>query len=212
MTKTKNVVLIILAMLLVATTAIFGTLAWLTARTGTITNTFVKGQIELELIETPNDYKLVPGNVIAKDPAVWVKPGSEPCYIFVEITKTNDLDRFVNYTVASGWTRLEVGATGQEGLTATMLSGREVYYRQSISYVEAGNTNVKFNILADNKVTVPIRVTEEELDALGNGNNPTLSFTAYACQSDNIPDTAEKSAVVYAWEQVSHMNPDNLAS
>lgn len=212
MTKTKNVVLIILAMLLVATTAIFGTLAWLTARTGTITNTFVKGQIELELIETPNDYKLVPGNVIAKDPAVWVKPGSEPCYIFVEITKTNDLDSFVNYTVASGWTRLEVGATGQEGLTATMLSGREVYYRQSISYVEAGNTNVKFNILADNKVTVPINVTEEELDALGNGNNPTLSFTAYACQSDNIPDTAEKSAVVYAWEQVSHMNPDNLAS
>ena len=64
---------LVLVVVLLFGGALGGTLAWLTAKTDTVTNTFTVGDINIDLTETTTDYKLVPGNTIAKDPTVTVK-------------------------------------------------------------------------------------------------------------------------------------------
>lgn len=77
--------LIILAMMLLVGATVGGTLAWLTANSGPVTNTFTVGKITIELTETNNTYKVVPGATDAKDPKVTVEEGSEPCYVYVTV-------------------------------------------------------------------------------------------------------------------------------
>lgn len=75
----KKTFIIALCLALVVAFAAGGAIAWLTATTGTVTNTFTVGNIDIDLTETTTDYKMVPGNTIAKDPKVTVKAGSEAC-------------------------------------------------------------------------------------------------------------------------------------
>ena len=122
----KKIAISIVAVALVLCCAIGGTLAWLTDKTDPVTNTFTVGNINIELKETTSDYKMVPGNTIAKDPKVTVKANSEACYLFVKVTKSGNFDQFLTYAKADGWTQYE-GAT-------------DVWYRT----VPASNANQKF--------------------------------------------------------------------
>ena len=166
------------ALTLVLCCAIGGTLAWLTDRTDPVTNTFTIGDINITLEETPAEYKMVPGNEISKDPTVTVKGGSEACWLFVLVEKSENFDEFLTYEMADCWTALE----GAEGL----------YWRK----VEASGADQAFAVLKDNKVTVPDTVTKEMLTA-EDFVSPTLTFTAYAVQQDNIAGAAE------AWAKAS---------
>ena len=83
-----------------------GTLAWLTDQTDEVKNTFTVGDINIGLTETTADYKMVPGNTIAKDPTVTVKANSEACWLFVQVTESTDLKDFITYAIAEGWTAL----------------------------------------------------------------------------------------------------------
>ena len=85
-----------------------GTLAWLTAKTNTVVNTFTTSDIEITLAESTGDtYKMVPGFTIAKDPKVTVLEGSEKCYLFVKLEKSANFDAFLSYEIADGWTALD---------------------------------------------------------------------------------------------------------
>lgn len=87
----KKKVLSIVAVVLVLCCAIGGTLAWLTAKSDVVTNTFAPSDINITLTETPNtdtdnDGKadawkadMIPGFSYAKDPVVTVKGGSVDC-------------------------------------------------------------------------------------------------------------------------------------
>ena len=79
---------------------------------------------------------MVPGNAIEKDPTVTVKSGSEECWLFVKVEESANLDTYIDYAIADGWTELEEG------------SG--VYYRE----VAASQADTAFSVLNDNKVSV----------------------------------------------------------
>ena len=119
--------------LVVAVASVGGTIAWLTATTAPVVNTFTVGDINIDLTETEGKqtdgsykFKMVPGNTIAKDPKVTVEAGSEACWLFVKIEKSSNLDSFITYSVDEGvdkWTKL-TGVTGVDN----------VYYREVAAY------------------------------------------------------------------------------
>ena len=177
MKKKLTVSLAVLA--LVACMAAGATLAWLTAKTSSVTNTFTYGDINIELKETTGEsYKMVPGNKITKDPKVTVKANSEACWLFVKVEKSTNFDEFMTYGIADGWTKLD----GVDG----------VYYRE----VTSSTTDTEYYVLSGNLVTVKDSVTKEDFAGL-KGTMPTLTFTAYACQKDNV------STATQAWNFVN---------
>lgn len=162
----KKIVISIVAVALVLCCAIGGTLAWLTAQTDSVTNTFTVGDINIDLTETERDYKMVPGDTLAKDPKVTVKANSEDCYLFVKVAESDNLAQFIEYVVANGWTQYEE---------------TNVWYRE----VSASTEDQTFEVLADNRVTVKGDVTKEMMTSSG-FTNPTLTFKAAAVQQANM--------------------------
>ena len=187
--------------LVVAVASVGGTIAWLTASTAPVTNTFTVGDINIELTETgatnnAKQYKIIPGTDLSKDPKVTVKAGSEACWLFVKVEEVNwptakeddGTTRKVKYAIADDWTLVE----GQTN----------VYYRVVDATTAA--TGVSYYVLkgdttyANGVVTVSENLTKTEAEAIGTGNSaPKLTFTAYAVQKDNIADAAT------AWAKVS---------
>lgn len=168
----KKKVLSIVAVVLVLCCAIGGTLAWLTDKTASVKNTFTVGDINIELTETTTNYKMVPGNTISKDPKVTVKANSEACWLFVKVEKSANFDSFMTYDMADGWTELP-SVTG-------------VYYRE----VAATTAATDFSVLKGDSVSVKDTVTKADPNALTQNTFPTLTFTAYAVQKDNVADAA----------------------
>ena len=180
---TKTLI-VALAVMLVIGCAVGGTLAWLTDTTDPVTNTFTVGNINISLAETKTDFKMVPGATIGKDPKVTVKAGSEACWLFVEVTESDNLDNFINYTIATGWTQLP-GVSG-------------VYYRE-VEDLSASTTNKEYSVLTSDQVTVKDTVTKGMMDAIsaGTATAPTLTFKAYAVQKAGVATAAD------AWAKVS---------
>ena len=76
--KGSKAAALILALVLVVGCVVGGTLAWLTAESDAVTNTFTTSGITVTLEETTgNEYKMIPGYTIHKDPKATVVPGSE---------------------------------------------------------------------------------------------------------------------------------------
>lgn len=174
----KKTLALVLALTLLVAGVVGGTLAWLTDQTAEVKNTFTVGDINIGLTETTADYKMVPGNTIAKDPTVTVKANSEACWLFVQVTESTDLKDFITYAIAEGWTALP----GVDG----------VYYRE----VPASNADQTFSVLKGDAVTVNSDVTKEMLTAKDFAN-PTLTFKAYAVQKDNVASASD------AWAKVN---------
>ena len=122
---------LLLALVLMIGCAIGGTLAWLIADTGPVTNTFTYGNIDLTLDETKvnlngdpvdgdgnpveggedpartntgNKYKLLPGREYLKDPVVTVAAGSEACWLFV---KVEEIGGKLTLTAEDGTTQVD---------------------------------------------------------------------------------------------------------
>lgn len=181
----KTVVLL-LAVAAVFGGAVGGTLAWLSDTSDEIVNTFTAGDVSIKLEESDSDndnnplknnYKMVPGAKIAKDPKVTVEEGSEKCWLFVKIEEVNDAADFLTYNLRSEWKPLS-GETG-------------VYYHDGI--VDATDAAKPFYILeqgeedyANGFVTVKSTVKKADLKDIKTGEEPQLKITAYAIQSDNL--------------------------
>lgn len=174
----KKTLALVLALTLLVAGVVGGTLAWLTDQTDEVKNTFTVGDINIGLTETTADYKMIPGNTIAKDPTVTVKANSEACWLFVKVTESTDLKDFITYAIAEGWTALP----GVDG----------VYYRE----VPASAADQTFSVLAGDAVTVKSDVTRTMLET-AKTDAPTLTFKAYAIQKDHFA-TADA-----AWAEVS---------
>ena len=164
-----------LALVLVIGCAVGGTVAWLTAQTDPVVNTFTYGDINIELTETKPDNrqaKIIPGVDIEKDPKVTVKANSEACWLFVKVEEAGTfVTGKVTYSIATGWTQGD----------GTKIPAN-VYYRE----VDAETTDQEFNVLKDNKVTVSENLTKEDIKDIT--TQPKLTFTAYAVQKDGIAD------------------------
>ena len=186
----KKTFVLLLALVLIAGAAVGGTLAWLTDTTEAVQNTFTTSDIDITLVETTSEFKMVPGCTIEKDPKVTVIAGSEKCYLFVKIEKSSNFDSFMTYTVAAGWTQLTDASDND-------VPG--VYYR----VVEASNADQEFAVLKDNQVTVKDTVTKADMEALkaADATLPTLTFTAYASQY--MKNNTESFTAAEAWKNVN---------
>lgn len=171
-----------LALVLVFGCAVGGTIAWLTAKTDPVVNTFTYGDINIELTEsTGSDYKIIPGVEIEKDPRVKVKAGSEACWLFVKVEEAGTfVGGKVTYSIANGWTQ----GDGED-------IPKNVYYRE----LGAATNDISFDVLAGNKINVSSDLTKEDIKDIT--TQPTLTFTAYAVQKDGIANAAT------AWSKVS---------
>ena len=193
----KKAIVAVVALVLVLCCAMGGTLAWLVDSTTEVKNTFTYGDINISLwehelnedgltlsadvftSEEQTGFKMIPGNKIEKDPTVTVKADSEASWLFVKIVESNNFDDFMTYGVASDWTQLTVDA---EGNAITDL----VYYRE----VAATTADTDFAVLENDSVSVKKTVTKDMLkDSVFVA--PTLSFTAYAVQRENITTAAQ---------------------
>ena len=178
----KKILIAVLATVLICGCVVGGTYAWLIAQTETITNTFTVGDINITLEETvtQESLKMVPGQVIAKDPKVTVVKESEACWLFVKIEKVNSVDAYLTYAIADGWTELTEG------------SG--IYYR-AVDYNAADPQ--EFSVLKDDQVTVKNEVTKDQLKLVTAEGAPiALKFTAYAVQRASFETAAAAWAVV----------------
>ena len=178
----------LLALVLVIGCVAGGTVAWLVAKTEPVVNTFTYGNIDITLTETTGtSYKIIPGTNIEKNPKVTVTAGSEACWLFVKVEETGTFvaDK-VTYAIDKDWTQ----GNGTE-------IPSNVYYRE-VSAEDAKN-GVSYYVLAGNTtypngvITVSSDLTKENIPTA----NPTLTFTAYAVQKENITTAAE------AWAKVT---------
>lgn len=217
-----KLLMVIMALTLVIGFGFGGTLAWLLDSTEEVTNTFTDSDINITLTEkTGEEYKMVPGYTIDKDPVVTVEAESEDCWLFVEVEESDDLDDYISYAIADGW----IAGTGLDDENpSTDENGVPVgvYFREVSSN---SNENQEFYVLENNEVTVNSTVTKKMMDSMdgvdSNGETetdaakaelaarPTLSFKAYAVQlwktnkpADGATDaeiSAAKFTVAEAW-------------
>lgn len=178
--NTRNrILLTALAALLLVTLTIGGTVAWLTDKTQTITNTFTTSNVDITLDEsTGTSYKMVPGATINKNPSVTVIKGSEPCWVFVTVQEVNNTfndDKYVQYTIGKDWTQL----TDDKG---NKVDG--VYYKEIATAAE--NDLGPYQILEGKTVTINSDITNDIMDTLEKNGKPQLIFTAYAIQKETF--------------------------
>lgn len=168
--KARRALLALSLVLVMMLVAVGGTIAWLTADTDPLTNTFTTSNINITLDESDDlDLQMVPGKTIEKDPVATVLGGSEACYLFVKIEEANNFSDYMSYEMAAGWSELP-GVAG-------------VYYRM----VDASDADQPFAILKDDQVIVSGDVTKDMMDDIDveGAAQPTLTFTAYAVQKAN---------------------------
>lgn len=180
----KKIVSLVLVFAMALALGIGGTVAWLTAKTATVTNTFTVGDINITLTESTADYKMVPGNEIAKDPKVSVVENSEACYLFVKIEKSANYSTYLaDYTLADGWTALD----GQDGIYWREVSAANAKAGVEYYVLGAGTKDGTTN----GHVKVKDEVTKAQMEAVKSSGQPTLAFTAYAVQKDNIASATD---------------------
>lgn len=177
----KKVLILVLALALALTAVVGGTLAWLTATSDEVVNTFTTSDIKVELKETKTDFKMIPGYTIAKDPKATVLSGSEECWLFVKLEKSANFDSYLTYDMADGWTLVE----GQTN----------VYARK----VESADIGTAYSVLKGDQVTVKGDVTKDMMTAAAN-NQPTLTITAYASQLHK--NATEDFTAAEAWANI----------
>ena len=196
----KKMFIAMLALVLALGCAVGGTIAWLTANTDPVVNTFTYGDINIDLYEHAydaatntlntavegkgvNNYKIVPGKILPKDPTVKVLANSEACWLFVKVEATGDF--------ANGKVAYSVDTTAGNWTALPSVSG--VYYRS----VDASIDAQVFQVLKGNQVTVDKDLTKTEINDIAAENQPKLTFTAYAVQRDGIDNVTD------AWAKVN---------
>lgn len=184
----------ILCVVMIIASCLSGTLAYLTSEAGD-RNTFVIGKIKIELSETDteidddedittNTYKIEEiGQTITKDPKVTVLSGSVPCWLYVEISESENFDEFLAYEIAEGWTKLD--------------DTENIYYRK---IEERVITDTEYQVLKNDFVKVKEDVAIEALNLLTDESYPSLTVKAYAVQM--AEEGTELGTAKDAWDQI----------
>ena len=215
---TGKVVALVLATILLFGGVIGGTVAWLTAQDTPVVNKFSPSTIGVELKEHTYDattdtltttttdsgvdnYKMIPGWTIPKDPEAWITEDSEAAYLFVEIKESDNFDDFMTYAIADGWKLLDGGI--EAASINTIENDTYVIYREVAAGATAtamDQTNA-FRILKNDQIVVIGEGVTEEMMTASDFTQPTLTFTAYASQ------LYKSSGVTFdvdtAWKNVS---------
>ena len=198
--KGFKVMTLVLAFVLVVGASVAGTLAWLTAQTPTVTNTFTSAELfsdngSFTLWEhkaedtdgdgvytldnstevTSNSYNILPGVNIPKDPTVDVVGLEEHAYLYIKVTST--LPKGLTYTIDSAnWTAL----SGYDGVYVYSGSNAE---NNIVKATNAALETFEATILTGNQIMVADNYS-------GTSDGITLSFDAYMVQATGNGDSA----------------------
>lgn len=198
--KGFKVMTLVLAFVLVVGASVAGTLAWLTAQTPTVTNTFTSAELfsdngSFTLWEhkaedtdgdgvytldnstevTSNSYNILPGVNIPKDPTVDVVGLEEHAYLYIKVTST--LPTGLTYTIDSAnWTAL----SGYDGVYVYSGSNAE---NNIVKATNAAPESFEATILTGNQIMVADNYS-------GTSDGITLSFDAYMVQATGNGDSA----------------------
>lgn len=203
MKKSKAILMVVCAMLLVAA-SVMGTLAYLTSQ-DSVTNTFSVGKVAITMDEADvdeygylilddeqipvdrvdnNTYKLMPGHTYTKDPIVYVDAASEDCYLFVKVV--NEItaieaegDTVAAQMAAKDWTLIDAD------------NGIYVY----------GKATAPTKVAA--RATIPVFDTFTVADTVDNATlanyaGKTIVVTAYAIQADGF----ESMTATEIWDEI----------
>lgn len=209
--KSLTLVLAIsLAFVLVISCSVGATLAWLSDTSEEVTNVFTTSNIDIELTETDTDpaldgnqynYKMIPGWTIDKDPVVTVKAGSEDCYVFIKVDKSENLDKYIAYNIEPEW-KLVPGQTNVYYVVCP-----DITADRNIKILAPGSKEfdgVPYSWSNNEVLTLPT-VTKEMMNDINNGKEtlPTLTFTAYASQY--WKNNTENFTPEQAWDNVKDL-------
>lgn len=187
----------IMVALVVIGRSVSGTVAWLVSKSESTVSTFTLGDINITLAESDfgsQPIKIIPGIDIKKDPKVTVMANSEACWLFVKVEESNWPDckeangtRKVSYSVNNGWSALE----GTSGVYFREVSAEDA--QKGMDYIVlAGSENCPSGV-----IKVSQELTKEEINSIiSSGNQPSLTFTAYAVQRAGIDTAAAAWATV----------------
>ena len=195
--NTLKPMLIAMAVVLLLGCVTGGTLAWLTATTDEVTNTFTTADVSITLTETYNTdsdndnendkwvAQMIPGYSYTKDPVVTVEDDSEDCWLFVKFEEKNNASTYLTYTsnltTDNGWTQGD----------GTKIPSN-VWYRQ----VMKADTTKSWNLLKDNIVTV--NATTVTKGSMADAAKAELVYTAYAAQYKKSATVAFTAAEAWA--------------
>lgn len=193
--KKKNVLMMALSLALVAVIAVGGTLAYLTAQDGTLTNTFTfAGNIEVDLMETAysNSYGVGSNSALAPDVDQWkniqadttyeklvqvkADPKSGDAYVFVYVkadAEEGEATLELQNVNTSKWTKL-VSSEGQY----------TVYYRE----VQAADESPVTVFDGVKLVSENGKVTVDGEDATGIAD---IVVSVYAVQKEGFTNATE---------------------
>lgn len=128
MKSKKKVFMTVLCAAALIVASVLGTMAFLTSKTDTVSNTFTVGNVAITLDETDvtpegvkdtdtrvqgNEYKLIPGHTYIKDPTVHVDGNSEDSWLFVKVDNgISGIEAAGNTTIAKqmetkGWSVID---------------------------------------------------------------------------------------------------------
>lgn len=214
--KMKKTLTAAVAMVLVAAVSVAGTLAYLSAKTEVITNTFTAGNLGenagIELWETKveqqtdghyafkadgekvmagegNAYNnLLPGSTNDKNPTVTVKNLSTDAYVFIEVVN-DDADDILADVDTNNWTLMDVKPTADN-------SDAKVYCVATndgivhASELQAGSKDI--TVLKENKFKV------ENYDNNHEASMKNITVKAYMCQATGFVSAADAWAKAFA--------------
>ena len=206
--KLAKIFTVAMALVLVAACSVGATLAYLTAKADTVTNTFVAGKIIIDeddfvlqehqavaaldqdqkpkgtgfyalnstLVQT-NEYVVVPGVDLPKDPFVKVTPAAN-AYVYIAVSST--LPEGMSYKIdGTQWTELKNGdeqvKNAQGDLIYTAKAG-----------VLAPAVTQTLNILDGKTVTVTGQFNPSKLEVSPETAKKALTFNAYLVQAGSF--------------------------
>ena len=199
MKKARKALLTLCAALLLVSMTVGATVAYLTANTAVVTNTFTVGNIQIGLDEakcdlngkviadagrvTQNQYKLFPGHTYTKDPIVYVKAGSEACWVFVKvengISGIESTDQgyvnIANQIANNDWQQLTIDDAPVAG----------VYFYKNIVDASEEDADIQKPVFQNFKLKGDL-----DYNALTANANKQITIDAYAVQADGFTSAA----------------------
>ena len=131
-----------------------------------------------------------PEGEIPEDTAAETAPETATCPSADEYDENNEADPVLNWEIADGWKYYNASTQAEGTAPEDFVNGTYYFYRE-VAKTEKTDTAPVFPVLKNNQVTVSPEVTKGMVTGLNTaGEQPTLTFTAAAVQSENLPDAA----------------------
>jgi len=208
MKNVKKALLVVLCVVLLVVSSVFGTLAYLTDKEAVV-NTFTVGQIDIYLdegkvdeagafIDQANDrvqenkYHLIPGQSYDKDPTVKVLKDSEDAWLFVKVENNialieaaegdNGYRTIANQLTDNGWVALD-GVKNVYYQAHPKSTASDTYFTVFKNFKIAGDKVVN-GTPAEGEVSIDSYNTAKNADSM-------IKVTAYAIQKAGFDSTAK---------------------